>query len=368
VAPGRRRHGRGVQGGPRLSDPLVLIDADVLGRQRTGDETYVAGLLQALPRIASDLHFAAITRRPDLVPNGVEPIELQARLQELRMAVRVPRLLRRLRPALAHFVHALPPALPCPGVVTVQDVSFERDSSLMGRRESAIFRVVVPRSARRAARVLAISQRTKDDLVSMYQLPPEHVVVTPLGVDNAFVPAAKRLVQDSGPPRSDGNLDSYLLLVSAIEERKNPLAAADAARALGMRLVAAGPEKDPALTAELRRRGVDVRGYVSKDELVRLYQGAACFLFPTRYEGFGLDVLEAMACGTPVVATPDAAVREVGGDAIVYAEPDAFTAGVERALAERERLVAAGLERAQTFTWENTARRTVDVYREVIGA
>jgi glycosyltransferase involved in cell wall biosynthesis len=269
------------------------------------------------------------------------------------MAVRVPLLLRKMRPALAHFVHALPPALPCKGVLTVQDVSFERDASLMGRRERAIFRFVVPRSARRADRVLAISQRTKDDLVALYGIPPEQVVVTPLGVDTAFVPGRQE--------------DSYLLFVSAIEERKNPLAAAEAAREVGMRLVAAGPEKDATLAAELRRRGVDVRGYVSKEELVRLYQGAACFVFPTRYEGFGLDVLEAMACGTPVVATPDAAVREVGGDAIVYAEPEEFGAGVTRALAERDRLVAAGLERARRFTWENTARRTVEVYRELIG-
>jgi glycosyltransferase involved in cell wall biosynthesis len=361
-----------------VSAPLVVIDADVLGRQRTGDETYVAGLLQALPRVDSGLRFAAITRRPELVPEGVEPIELRARVQELRMAYRVPRLLRKLRPALAHFVHALPPALPCPGVLTIQDVSFERDASLMGGRERAIFRFVVPRSARRAARVLAISQRTKDDVVSLYGLAPEQVVVTPLAVDDEFVPAAQRLVRDSGPvegvwgnrevpPTSNGNADSYLLFVSAIEERKNPLAAADAAEAVGMPLVAAGPEKDAALAAELRRRGVDVRGYVSKEELVRLYQGAACFVFPTRYEGFGLDVLEAMACGTPVVATPDAAVKEVGGDAIVYAEPEDFGTGVMQALAERDRLVVAGLERAQVFRWERTARLTVDVYRKAIG-
>ena len=303
-----------------MTAPLVVIDADVLGRQRTGDETYVAGLLRALPRVCSDLRFAALTRRPDLVPDGVEPVELRTRVQELRMALRVPRLLRKLRPALAHFVHALPPALPCPAVLTVQDLSFERDASLMGRRETAIFRLVVPFSARRAARVLAISQRTKDDLVALYRLPAGRVVVTPLAVDDAFHPAV------------NGEHDSYLLLVSAIEPRKNPLAAVDAARKLGLPLVAVGPEKDAALAAELRRRGADVRGYVPKDELVRLYQGAACFVFPTRYEGFGLDVLEAMACGTPVVATPDAAVREVGGDAIVYAEPEELAAGVYREL------------------------------------
>lgn len=335
-----------------MSDPLVVIDADVLGRRRTGDETYVRELLRALPAAGDGLRFAAITRRPDLVPPGVEPIELPARIQEFRMAVRVPLLLRRLRPALAHFVHSLPPALPCPAVLTVQDLSFERDASLMGRRETAIFRLVVPRSARRAARVLAISQRTKDDLVELYGLSPEHVVVTPLAPDAAFVP---------GGTRGD-----YLLFVGAIEARKNPLLAADAAQAAGRRLVVVGPERDAQLLAELRARGADIRGFVTHDELVRLYQEAAALLFPTRYEGFGLPVAEAMAVGTPVIATPDAAVREIGGDAVAYAEPREFAATVARVLADPAPWAKAGLERAALLSWEETARRTVAVYREAL--
>ena len=335
-----------------MSDPLVVIDADVLGRQRTGDETYVSELLRALPAVGDGLRFAAITRRPDLVPLGVEAIELPARVQELRMAVRVPLLLRRLRPALAHFVHSLPPALPCPAVLTVQDISFERDASLMGRRETAIFRYFVPRSARRAQRVLAISQRTKDDLVELYRLPPEKIVVTPLAPDAAFAP---------GGTRSD-----YLLFVGEIEERKNPLLAMDAAQAAGRRLVVVGPERDARLLAELRRRGADVRGFLPKDELARLYQEAAALLFPTRYEGFGLPVAEAMASGTPVIATPDAAVREIGGDAVAYAGPEEFAATVASVLADPEPWVHAGLERAAALSWEETARRTVAVYREAL--
>jgi glycosyltransferase involved in cell wall biosynthesis len=335
-----------------VSDPLVVIDADVLGRQRTGDETYVAELLRALPAIGEGLRFAAITRRPDLVPPGVEPIELPARFQELRMAVRVPWLLRRLRPALAHFVHSLPLVLPCPAVLTVQDLSFERDASLMGRRETAIFRFVVPRSALRAQRVLAISQRTKDDLVELYGLPPEKIVVTPLAPDAAFGP---------GGTRGD-----YVLFVGAVEERKNPLLAADAARAAGRKLVVVGPERDAGLVAELRARGADVRGFAEKDELARLYREAAALLFPTRYEGFGLPVAEAMASGTPVVATPDAAVREVGGAAVAYAEPEQFAETLVRVLADPAPWAKAGLERAAELSWADTARRTVAVYREAL--
>jgi alpha-1,3-rhamnosyl/mannosyltransferase len=335
-----------------VSDPLVVVDADVLGRQRTGDETYVAELLRALPAVADGLRIAAITRRPDLVPPGVEAIELPARIQELRMAVRVPLLLRKLRPALAHFVHSFPLSVPCPAVLTVQDLSFERDASLMGRWETAIFRLVVPRSARRATRVLAISQRTKDDLVELYGLPEDKVVVTPLAYDPAFRP---------GGTRGD-----YLLLAGSVEERKNPLLAAEAARAAGRLLVVVGPKRDAALVEELRARGADVRGFVSKEELVRLYQEAAALLFPTRYEGFGLPVAEAMASGTPVVATPDAAVREVGGDAVAYAEPHEFAETVVRVLEDPERWSRAGLERVRTFSWAETARRTVAVYREAL--
>jgi glycosyltransferase involved in cell wall biosynthesis len=336
-----------------MSDPLVVVDADVLGRRRTGDETYVEGLLRALPGAGDGLRFGAITRRPELVPAGVEPIELPARIQELRMALRVPLLLRRLRPALVHFVHSLPLALPCPAVLTVQDLSFERDSTLMGHRETSIFRFVVPRSARHARRVLAISQRTKDDLVSLYSLPPEKIVVTPLAPDPAFRPG--------------GGRGEYLLLVGSVEERKNPLLAMDAAAAVGRQLVVAGPERDTRIAAELRRRGADMRGFVPKQELVRLYQEAAVVLFPTRHEGFGLPVVEAMACGTPVVTTPDPAVREVGGDAIAYAEPREFASAVQRVLADPQPWADAGLERARTFTWGRTARATVAVYREVLG-
>jgi glycosyltransferase involved in cell wall biosynthesis len=335
-----------------MSVPFVVIDADVLGRQRTGDETYVENLLRALPAAADGLRLGAITRAPDRVPDGIEPIELPARLQELRMAIRLPLLLRRLRPALAHFVHSLPLALSCPAVLTVQDLSFERNASLMGRRETAIFKLVVPRSARRAKRVLAISQRTKDDLVRLYALPPHKIAVTPLAADPAFGP---------GGVRGD-----YVLLLGSVEPRKDPLVAADAAAAVGRRLVVVGPERDRALGAELRARGADVRGFVPKEELVGLVQEAAALLFPTRHEGFGLPVAEAMACGTPVVATPDPAVREVGGDAVAYATPVEFAGTLQRVLADPEPWSRAGLERARGYSWARTAEVTAAAYREAL--
>ena len=158
------------------------------------------------------------------------------------------------------------------------------------------------------------------------------------------------------------------MFVGTIQARKNPLAAADAAVAAGLRLVVAGPARDRELARELERRGADLRGYLEPAALADLYRGAACLVLPSRYEGFGLPVLEAMACGTPVVAAPEPALREVGGDAALYAEPAELADAIRQAVRERERLAAAGLERARSFSWRETARRTLEVYESVLHA
>jgi glycosyltransferase involved in cell wall biosynthesis len=331
---------------------MILIDADVLGRQRTGDETYVTNLLRELPAAAPDLSFAAVTRRPDLVPDGVEPIELPARFQETRMAFSLPRLLRRVKPDLAHFQHALPLGLRGPSVVTIHDLSFEEPGSTMSLLDRATFKSVVPRAARHADRVLTVSERTRRDIVARYGIPGSKIDVTPNGVDPIFAPG--------------GAHDGYVLFVGAIQARKDPLSALEAARGAGLPLVVAGPEKDPELAASLRAGGADLRGYVPMDELAELYRGAALLVLPSRFEGFGLPLLEAMASGTPVVAADEPALREVGADAAVYAEDGDFAAAARAALDERVRLAAAGLERAKTFTWAETARRTVAAYRLVL--
>lgn len=337
-----------------MSRPLVVIDADVLGRRRTGDETYVENLLIRLPSLTDELRFGAVTRRPDLVPPGIEPLDLPARSQELRMAWSLPRLLRRLKPALGHFEYALPLRCPCPAVVTVHDLSFEREPGLMPRKDRLVFRTVVPRAVRRAHRVLAVSERTKRDLVELYGVAAAKVTVTPHGVDPVFSP---------GPGTHD-----YALFVGAIQARKDPLAAARAAREVGLPLIAVGPVREAALGRALEREGAELRGYVEREELVRLYRGAACLVFPSRYEGFGLPALEAMACGTPVVAVPEPALEEVADGAAIFAPREELAAGIRRALAERERLAAAGIRRAGDFSWEESARRTLAVYRAVLAA
>ena len=335
---------------------LVVVDADVLGRRRTGDETYVRNLLRTLPEPAAEagLDLAAVTRHPELVPDGVLPVLLAARSQELRMAWTLPRTLRRLGAALVHTQYALPYRCPCPAVVTIHDLSFEH--GLMGRRDRLVFERVVPHAARTAARVLTVSERTKRDLVEHYGIPPERVVVTPNGVDPAFHPATQTAAARP-----------YALAVGAIQERKNQRAALAAARDAGLELVVVGPVKDERAAAELREGGARLEGYVAVERLAELYRGAACLVQSSRYEGFGLPVVEAMASGTPVVTVPDPALVEVAGEAAVVVPEAELAAGIRRAVEERDTLAAKGLERARAFTWEAAARATVTAYVEALG-
>ena len=349
-----------------MSRPLVVIDADVLGRQRTGDESYVENLLRELVPLAGDLRLAAVVRDPARVPEGIEPLALPAHSQVARMAVSLPRLLRRVQPALAHFLHVVPPLYRGRAVLTVQDLSFEHEPGLMPARDRLFFRTLVRPSARRAARVLTGSERTRDDLVARYRVPVERVVLTPYGVDPAFTPEGPR---PNGIP--------YALFVSALHPRKDPLSALEALALVPgeLRLVMVGPDKGlaPAVRERADRLGlggrVELRGHVPKEELASLYRGAGCLVFPSLYEGFGLPIVEAMASGTPVVTTHAGATTEVAGDAAVLVEPGdpvALAGGIERALADRERLVAAGFERVRRYSWAETARLTLDVYRELL--
>jgi len=339
-----------------VTSPLVVIDADVLGRHRTGDETYIRNLLRELPPLADDagVRIAAVCRSADLLPDGVEPLVLASTWQEVRLAWALPRLLRRVSAALVHTTYAVPVACPCPAVVTIHDLSFERDPTLMRKKDLAVFRRVVPRAARKAARVLTVSERTRADLEELYGLPPERIVVTPNGVDPAFSPGGV------------GHRRDYVLTVGAVQPRKNQLAALAAAQEVGLPLVVAGPPKDLALAAELERRGARVEGYVETERLVELYRGAACVVQSSRYEGFGLPVLEAMACGTPVVTVPEPALLEVVGSAAVVVQEDDLADGIRRALREHDRLSYAGLERARAFSWTACAEKTLATYLDVL--
>ena len=363
-------------------NPLVLVDGDTVGRGRTGDESYTVNLLRELPAAAPELAFATSLRNPsDLpadVPAAVRRLALDVASPYRRIPLAFPALARRERTALAHVHYFLPPRLGCPGVVTVHDISYDRAPELFSRRDRMLFRFV-PGSLRRAARVIAVSEFTRQDICERYGLEPGKVVAIPNGVSERFRPTADA---DARVRERYGIDRPYMLCVGALQARKNVPLAIEAYGLMGhgseCELVIAGGDKggrldvlDAVLRARLTGR-VHMLGHVEDDAMPALYSAARALVFPSLYEGFGLPALEAMASGTPVIASNTTGLAEAVGEAGLTVDPrsaDDVAEAMRRVLNDqplRDRLVAAGHARAAEFTWGRTAAATAGVYREAL--
>ena len=348
---GRPRHRRRLPRGRGVTPPLVVIDADVLGRRRTGDETYVAGLLRGLLRARTRTACGWPPSRGGRTWSRPGSSRSSSRRGARSCGWRSasPGSCGGLRPAVAHFLHALPRGYSRPVGRDDPGPLVRADATVMGVRDRLIFASGSRAPRRRARRILTLSELTKRDLVELYGVPEEKIVVTPPGVDPVFRPDG---------PEPDG--EPYALFVSALQAAQGPVAAIEAVALLGddaPRLVLVGPDKGGRADAEraVERAGParprQFRGHVSLEELAGLYRGAACLVFPSRYEGFGLPVLEAMASGTPVVTTTAGALPEAAGDAAILVgrseTPSSSPAGSSGRSPTGRDSSAAGLERAR---------------------
>jgi glycosyltransferase involved in cell wall biosynthesis len=244
-------------------------------------------------------------------------------------------------------------------VVVIHDAAVLRHPEWYSRSYAGWQRLVLPALARRALHVVTVSEFSRGELTALLGLAPERLSVVRGGVDAAFSPHA-----DSGPARAALALARpYVLCVASHTARKNLRALVPAARALerdGVEVVVAGGRR-PQFAREDGLDALRLLGHVDDALLPGLYAGAEAFVLPSLYEGFGLPVLEAMACGAPVVAAAATALPETCADAalLVAPAPDALRDALTGLLAgdgERARLTAAGPVRAAAFTWERTAR------------
>jgi glycosyltransferase involved in cell wall biosynthesis len=365
---------------------IVGFDATTLTGRISGVGYYTARLMESLANGAGE----GVVRRLVVFSNRPVRIEESDRVQvyrRRRFAVRsvwmqlvLPTILRDVRPDLVHFTNYLAPlAAGVPYLVSFHDMSLTLLPQYHTLKKRVLTSSLIPSVARGARMILTPSESTRRDVVRLLGVDAGRVRVIPYAASPSFRPVAQ---SPEGLEARHGIRPPYFLYVGTLEPRKNLARAlrafASVAGALpGCRFVIVGQRgwryaevlREAAHPALVGR--VDFLGYVPEERLPALYAHALALVYPSLYEGFGLPVVEAMACGTPVLTSRSSSLAEIGEGAALLADPTD-----EKALAEalhalatdeglRAKLRALGLERARTFSWERTGRETVAAYQEV---
>lgn len=374
----------------------IGIDARTLSGRHTGDRTYWRGLIGGLAVVDADNEYVLYTRLPlDGEPPETGPNFRWRALPRpengaLWMLRGWPRALAEDAVDVAHTQYNIPLlGAPCPVVTTIHDITFALFPALFAARDRWILNALVPRSLRRAARVIADSECTRRDILRRYKasVAPEKVTTILLAADERFQipPDGQESARGTANTRIGLSDQPYVLSVGVLQPRKNLSVLLDA-----FALAKLGPVAPPHRLVIVGKRGwlgqdldrqvaalppavsddIVWAGYVPDDDLPALYGGADAFCYPSLYEGFGLPPLEALACGCPVLCSRTSSLPEVVGDAGVLLPPDDSTAwahALDKMLTQpgvRARWRERGPERAARFSWEETARQTRKVYEE----
>jgi glycosyltransferase involved in cell wall biosynthesis len=366
----------------------IAIDAHSIGAQLAGNETYAVNLITALAEIDQSNRYTLYVTRQSAVErftNRWPNFQVKRTLPHtplVRIPVTLSVELRKNRVDVLHVQYTAPPRTPCPLVATIHDLSFEHLPETFKRRSRAQLRLTVRRTAKKAAQILTLSEFSRRDIIETYALDPERVFVTPPAAASHFA----RVTNETELRRirtSYGIQRDYILALGSIQPRKNLVRLIKAyeglRRALNSteqlpQLVLAGKrgwlEAETMRAAEQSEARDDIIfiGYVPDTDLAAVYSGALCFAYPSYFEGFGLPILEAMQCGTPVIAGNRTSLPAVAGDAALLVDP--FDVGaIGNALAQiiknadyRAQLRVKGVERAARFSWRKTAQLTLQAY------
>jgi len=362
------------------------VDAHAIGRHLTGNEVYVRSLLNgfaALDRESEFITYLSMDEAEAWVPSRF-PVRRIAGNPFVRLGCDFALKLRRDGPELLHVQYTAPLGCPVPVVVSVHDVSFLEHPEYFPVHRALQLRLTVQHTIRKAARILTGSEFSRDSIARAYQLDPDRIAVVPNAAADCFHPVRREAAFGQVRERF-GIAVPFILSVGDLQPRKNHVGLIEAfgrlIRAypqLPHHLILAGKETwfGRRVSDAARHSGIADRirflGFVSDDDLLHLYNACELFCFPSFYEGFGLPVLEAMACGAAVACSNTSAVPEVADGAALLFNPHEADE-ITRAMLDlilhaelRARMCRLGLQRATHFSWRKTAQQTLDVYYDVL--
>ena len=363
------------------------VDAHAIGCHLTGNEVYVRNLLKEFASLDGDSAFMAylsVDGARASIPERFSTDRV-SRNPYLRLGLQLTLKLLRDRPDLLHVQYTAPLYCPVPIVATVHDVSFLEHPEYFTRFRARQLRWSVSRTVRSAARILAPSEFSRREILRAYNVEEPKVVVVPIAVSSSFRPVHRETAlawvqaryQIPGP---------MILTVGDLQPRKNHIglirAFEELLRAhpqLQHRLVLTGkdtwysPEVRRAVAASPVSNRIHLTGWVNDEDLVQFYGACEVFVFPSFYEGFGLPILEAMACGRAVACSNTSAMPEVANAAGILFDPRSVRE-MTRAMADllldaelRARTERLGVHHASLYSWRETARKTLDVYYKLAG-
>ena len=361
-----------------------LVDAHLIGSCETGNETYIKNILRSLVTIPGVECGAALLPHV-IIPNGlssVEPLRLRSSNDWSRLLYGLPQTCRQWRADVVHVTYIAPFWVPCPLVVTVHDVSFKRYPKLFSARDRLLFSTLLPWSMQRANAIITVSEHARSEIVEFYPHVRDKIHVTHEAPDPQFRPVTDKTRLETTRSRF-GIRSTFVLAVGDLQPRKNIVRLIRAfarirAEFESMQLVVVGKVRSErtswgkVVCALGLSDHVIFTGYVPDDQLVLLYNAAQLFVYPSIYEGFGLPILEAMACGVPVVTSNTSSMPEVAGEAALLIDPfneSQIAAAMLRVLQSPDlsrKLARDGLHRAEQFAWHRTAKQTFRAYQAAV--
>lgn len=371
--------------------PRIGIDFHVAGGIYQGVRTYLANLIEAMLKVENEFAYFIYAKNPKELSywkennSDVTLKKLPSASGRFNLLMGFPLCVIRDKLSLFHSQYVLPPFIPCKSVLTIHDILFESHPEFFPEFHRRLLKFFIPFSAKRADRIISVSEFTKKQIMKYYRVPEEKITVIYEGASDKFLPIRdKELIKPV--LEKYGIKKRYILFVGRVEPRKNIVGLLNAfvyIKNKGMKdfcLVIVGNQdkifQEKELFDQIKELQLDsdviFTGGVSDEDLPVLYNEAEVLVYPAFAEGFGLPVLEAMACGTPVVTSNTTSLPEVTGDAAILVNPyssEEIGQALEKILNDdslRRELALRGLQRAKKFSWQDAAKKTIEVYKEVL--